>query len=449
MSANWETPDWDCLPDGGWWQVVHHPMVYAMVRPIEPLLPHNSGYNIRNLERLCQESGRDVHSLCQIHVVGEVLAIRERFWDAEQQCFWLRLRDEGDFGEQWLRKDGTSLGLGTILEALPSKRPSAMLQQTHRRALREVRSVRTALDHARGKEGKGLTTPWQPWHEVPRLSLADAQLGAQVNCGINGEEWARALGWLKIAPGDDDGPLIQQLLSEGVLVVEHAFPPDFAEQFLEEVSELDNGWNLHPAPQLTPGQRGDRIVWIDEDLAAVRYGARCVASGIASLKALAHVLNPAVSRLHRACAAAGDPLHVLLPKDPASEDAVLTVSPKAQLASYSHGGGYICHQDNRFRPSHGTRLNSRELTAILYANPTDWDLQGDGGALRIYLGSEQLESAPPPEHPNMEVKPTVGTLVVFFSRLWHEVLPSERLRRALTLWILRPEEEDSWIPTAF
>ena len=20
MSANWETPDWDCLPDGGWWQ---------------------------------------------------------------------------------------------------------------------------------------------------------------------------------------------------------------------------------------------------------------------------------------------------------------------------------------------------------------------------------------------------------------------------------------------
>ena len=30
------------------------------------------------------------------------------------------------------------------------------------------------------------------------------------------EEWARALGWLKIAPGDDDGPLIQQLLSEGL-----------------------------------------------------------------------------------------------------------------------------------------------------------------------------------------------------------------------------------------
>ena len=45
--ANWETPDWDCLPEGGWWKVVHHPMVYAMVRPIEPLLPHNTGFNYR------------------------------------------------------------------------------------------------------------------------------------------------------------------------------------------------------------------------------------------------------------------------------------------------------------------------------------------------------------------------------------------------------------------
>lgn len=43
----------------------------------------------------------------------------------------------------------------------------------------------------------------------------------------------------------------------------------------------------------------------------------------------------------------------------------------------------------------------------------------------------------------------VATEVIFFSRLWHEVLPSERVRRALTLWILRPEEEESWIPAVF
>eukprot|EP00434_Breviolum_minutum_P016502 symbB.v1.2.014546.t1/scaffold1066.1/size140347/10 len=370
----------------------------------------------------------------------------ERFWDVEQKCFWFRLRDDGQFGQQWLRKDGISLGLGTFLEALPLRRPSFELQKRHCRALREVSSVRSALDHARFGQ-KGYDVP--AWQEVPRVSLADAQLGAQV-CGHGKDAMARALRWMQMAPGDVDGPLIQQLLSEGVVVVENAFEPGFAEDFVDEMSKLDNGWNLHPAPQLTPGQRGDRIVWVDEELAAERYGAPHVASSIASLKALAHVLNPALSELHRSCAAAADPLHLLQPKEPASEDAVLTVSPKAQLASYSHGGGYICHQDNRFRPTHGTRLNSRELTAILYGNDHSWDFQRDGGALRIFLNSEDLQEAPDPaEYPNMEVNPAVGTLVIFFSRLWHEVLPSERVRRALTLWILRPEEEESWIPAVF
>ena len=39
--------------------------------------------------------------------------------------------------------------------------------------------------------------------------------------------------------------------------------------------------------------------------------------------------------------------------------------------------------------------------------------------------------------------------VVFFSELWHEVQPAHRPRRALTLWILRPEEEESWMPGVF
>ena len=37
--------------------------------------------------------------------------------------------------------------------------------------------------------------------------------------------------------------------------------------------------------------------------------------------------------------------------------------------------------------------------------------------MRIYLGSEQLEEAPPPEHPNIEVKPTAGTLAPWPCRL--------------------------------
>ena len=107
------------------------------------------------------------------------------------------------------------------------------------------------------------------------------------------------------------------------------------------------------------------------------------------------------------------------------------------------GCGFGCYfHPHDLRPSHGTRLNSRELTAILYANPTDWDLEKeswliylifcgfkyvqfeeslgkggqwigteDGGALQIYLNSEDLEEAPGPEHPKMELKPTTGTLV--------------------------------------
>ncbi|CAJ1344146.1 unnamed protein product, partial [Effrenium voratum] len=86
---------------------------------------------------------------------------------------------------------------------------------------------------------------------------------------------------------------------------------------------------LVPRP-LLPGQRGDEIVWVDEE-------------------ALAAALNPAMSERHRKLAAAGDRAHTLQPKAPASEDAVLTVSPRAQLPSYRGETGYVCHQDNRFR----------------------------------------------------------------------------------------------------
>ncbi|CAJ1388467.1 unnamed protein product, partial [Effrenium voratum] len=215
----------------------------------------------------------------------------------------------------------------------------------------------------------------------------------------------------------------------------------------EQVASVDNGWNLHAAPQVTAGQRGDEIVWVDEEVAVLRYQAPAVGRAVEQLKALAAALNPAMSERHRKLAAAGDGAHTLQPKAPASEDAVLTVSPRAQLASYRGETGYVCHQDNRFRPSHGTRLNSRELTAILYANK-NWRPE-EGGALRIFPHSESLEAAPGDEHPAVEITPAAGTLVVFCSELWHEVQPAHRPRRALTLWILRPEEEESWMPGVF
>mmetsp|Transcript_69957 Transcript_69957/g.216288 ORF Transcript_69957/g.216288 Transcript_69957/m.216288 type:complete len:116 (-) Transcript_69957:90-437(-) len=114
------------------------------------------------------------------------------------------------------------------------------------------------------------------------------------------------------------------------------------------------------------------------------------------------------------------------------------------LATYPGGGArYIAHQDNMYRRALGRRGNPRELTAIIYLTPKDWDAKQDGGELKLYLRSEQfLES---PENKGLRevayVAPTGGKLVVFFSALWHEVLPAYRERRALTLWIYRPSVE--------
>ncbi|CAE7239195.1 egl-9 [Symbiodinium natans] len=405
-----------------------------MVRPIEPLLPNNSGYNYPNMMKLCAESGRDHFSICQLHVVGEVLAMTdESSWDEEEKCFWLRLRDEGNFGEQWLRQDGYSLGLGIFLEALPAGAPGPDVREGHRKALSEVRGVRSAFNQLRdGEQG-------QAWQEVPRLSITDAMLGQGVQ-EVDSDEARQIL----------DGPAISHLLREGFLVIHDALDEVFASEFAEQMAKLDNGWNLHAAPQATPGQRGDRLLWIDEEIAVARYGSTAVSRAIRLLKGLGAALNPALTAHHWANNDAGNPAHALKPRLPATDTAVLTVSPKAQLACYPcDGAHYICHQDNKFRPTHGTRLNSRELTTILYGNATDWDVCRDGGQLKLYLQTEDLESAPPSDHPSVHVAPTVGTLVIFFSRLWHEVLPAYRPRRALTMWILRPEEEESWMPNVF
>ncbi|CAE7523778.1 egl-9 [Symbiodinium sp. CCMP2456] len=431
----WETPNWEQLAPGGWWRVVHHPAVYAMIRPIEPLLPNNSGYNQPNMVKLCAESGRDCFTISQIHIVGEVLAMTaESSWDEEESCYWLRLRDEGNFGQQWLRQDGKSLGLGVFLEALPPGIPGNDVREAHRKALSEVRCVRSAFNQLRDGEAAG-----EAWREVPRLSIVDAMLG-QCATEFRPAEAQRVVG----------GPAIAHLLREGYVVVHDALNEDLASEFVVQMAKLDNGWNLHAAPQATPGQRGDRLLWIDENIAVGRYGSEAVAKAIVLLKGLASELNPDLTAHHWSKNAAGDAAHALRPRLPATDQAVLTVSPKAQLACYpGDGARYICHQDNRFRPSHGTRLNSRELTAILYGNPSDWDALRDGGALKLYPQTEDFESAPLPDHPSVSFAPRAGTLVIFFSSLWHEVLPAYRPRRALTMWILRPEEEESWMPTVF
>ena len=88
--------------------------------------------------------------------------------------------------------------------------------------------------------------------------------------------------------------------------------------------------------------------------------------------------------------------------------------------------------------NYGSSDNSRQLTLILYANDGGdaWDTERDGGCLRL----EELHGASA-----VDVAPVAGRLVLFESaRIWHRVMPSRRLRFAITLWVYAtpPVERD-------
>ena len=75
---------------------------------------------------------------------------------------------------------------------------------------------------------------------------------------------------------------------------------------------------------------------------------------------------------------------------------------------------------------------------------THLETADDGGALRIYGDSSELKV--PADAPTLcshqDIIPENGRLVIFDSKLVHSVerVTQDKLRRALTLWILRPEE---------
>lgn len=353
---------------------------------------------------------------------------QERHWDAAQATAWLRLRDEAPSGEQWIRVDGASLGLGAFLEPLGAGPPEERHREAHRAVAEAGRRRRSEAWAARTSGRRAV---------LAGLSTAPFACAA-----------AR-----RLLPCEG----VARLLRSGYIVAE-ALRGERLRAFVEEMARLDDGFNLAAPPQHTPGQRGDRIAWMDEDTAANRFGAPAVASAIRLLRGVADALNPALSQHHAARAAARDPARQWPPEAPATPERVLTAPLRAMAASYPGGGArYVPHKDNAYRKERGDRINTRELTAILYANPADWSLPAHGGALRLYPGSEDAEEEPP-EAPQsgwnargdrellcragpgpVTIAPTGGRLVIFFSALWHEVMPAHRVRRALTMWILRPD----------
>lgn len=138
-----------------------------------------------------------------------------------------------------------------------------------------------------------------------------------------------------------------------------------------------------------------------------------------------------------------------------------------QIAEFIEGQYYVAHSDNSFdfnvnpHGVFGTRANDnlspssdsdrtrrrsnyRCITAILYMNE-GW-VKADGGQLRLYQNSAVVL------HPHtvldggneyIDINPSNGKLLLFDSRMIHSVenvFNKNKTRRALTLWMVRPEE---------
>ena len=80
--------------------------------------------------------------------------------------------------------------------------------------------------------------------------------------------------------------------------------------------------------------------------------------------------------------------------------------------------------------------SNREITCICYLNDDDWDAERDGGALRLFVGTEAGDELGVTAKSHVDVAPGSGTLVLFNSRtMLHEVRPTRRPRHALSAWI--------------
>jgi hypothetical protein len=132
------------------------------------------------------------------------------------------------------------------------------------------------------------------------------------------------------------------------------------------------------------------------------------------------------------------------PLHPATEEKPLSIPKGIQLAEYGENDFYKAHSDNSIADEEtGVRRSFRSHTCILYCNE-GWTAE-DGGALRLYLDSQQyLLTDDAKESCNyVDITPQNGRLLIFDSTLVHSVEKVKhpiKLRRALTLWIERPND---------
>lgn len=90
---------------------------------------------------------------------------------------------------------------------------------------------------------------------------------------------------------------------------------------------------------------------------------------------------------------------------------------ETHYAIYDRGHFYKKHTDQPEINNH------RFFSFVLYLNE-NWQ-PTDGGELVVYKS----------DHPVLKLEPKMGTLIVFKSDLWHEVLPSQSRRISITGWM--------------
>ncbi|KAL3937017.1 MAG: hypothetical protein SGBAC_007787 [Bacillariaceae sp.] len=139
------------------------------------------------------------------------------------------------------------------------------------------------------------------------------------------------------------------------------------------------------------------------------------------------------------------------PISPGTEENPLTIPNTIQLAEYAENDFYKAHSDNSLtekevadaQNNDRVRSNFRHFTCILYCND-DWE-EKDGGALRLYPHTRNLvnpDDAILNGYDFVDVSPKNGRLIIFDSCNIHsveKVTHKEKKRRALTLWINRPD----------
>jgi hypothetical protein len=122
---------------------------------------------------------------------------------------------------------------------------------------------------------------------------------------------------------------------------------------------------------------------------------------------------------------------------------------QGQRHSPATGARYVAHRDNK--PPKRLNVDDdaawlsdpeqrfRCLTCILYVTPPDWNASKDGGALRVFLDTDDEDDTGQTASATVELEPKLGRLVLFQSnRVLHEVLPTCRNGRfAFTIWLLQ------------